>query len=662
MSIKINNILSAFTNNLSSIKIPYNGSINDDALKYLTIKVSEAWGQNNPIYAQTGNIVKNENNILALSSTLADGVVEKGNRVEIEGQTTSWNIQHFSEDGDITATLYYEKDSTSNYVLELISTGDAAITEGYTTSLRPPWYTTYGDKITSVIIQDDIIVLGDYLFADHKNLQRVSLSTTITNLGENVFQGCENLQKIELSSAVTHLGANVFKGCNKLVICAKTKTQPENWNSNWNSDNCKVIWSFSNSPTLINGQYYRIELSDSVNYGVGRYISAPIISLSINSGYATFTYEHVLEPLLSVEFQLLDKTNNLVIETSGEIYASYYQTNNYKTDISYQFYNYFKNTNNNNDYEIKALYTTQSNYHNFLTQEANASNILQVLSDNDLPNNIEFNLDIEELKNSGVIKIELKNKINRENEISYKIYKQEITNQTDIYSVTELQEGKISTIGTITYYDLNVSYGIKTHYVIMLDNQAYRKSLNAYIQYEDIFLSDKDNILKIKFNPKISNYKNFLQESKIDTIGNTYPIFARNQAIQYKIFNIEGLLSSESEVDILSQYRFNDINLNNTYRKKTPQHSGTEDDISNDIDTSDLWVKERLYREKVFAWLNNGKPKLFKSPSENNTIVRLLNINLTPVSELGRKIYSFSCQAIELDSLNTINCQKYNLV
>lgn len=487
MPIKINNILPAFTNNLSNIKIPYSGSINNDELQYLTVKISEAWGQNNPVYAQTGNIV-NENNVLTLSS--------------------------------------------------------------------------------------------------------------------------------------------------------------------------------SNTPGLIEGQYYRVELSNSINYGVIRYIPIPTTSLSINSGHVTFTYNNVLEPLLSVEFQLIDNTNDVILETSGDIYASYYQTNNYKTNVSYQFYNYFKNSNNNNEYIVKAKYITQHGYSNVLEENANNFNILQDLTNDNLPDNIEIVLDTKLLNSTGIVQVKINNKINRTNALSYKIYKQENINQTNIYSATMIKEGNLSNIETITYSDLNAPYGILINYIFVFNDMAYRRSLDSYIQYEDMFLSDRNNILKIKFNPKISNYKKFLQESKIDAIGNAYPLFSRNQIIQYKTFNIEGLIASDSEIDMLANYCFYDINNYNVKRNRenTPSNENMSQSITNDIDMSDPWVKERIYREKVFIWLNNGEPKLFKSPSEGNSIVRLLNVNLSPENTLGRKFYSFSCQAVELDALNTVNCQKYNLI
>jgi hypothetical protein len=32
----------------------------------------------------------------------------------------------------------------------------------------------------------------------------------------------------------------------------------------------------------------------------------------------------------------------------------------------------------------------------------------------------------------------------------------------------------------------------------------------------------------------------------------------------------------------------------------------------------------------VLDWLNNGKPKLFRSPAEGNYVLRLMNISMSP--------------------------------
>jgi len=42
-------------------------------------------------------------------------------------------------------------------------------------------------------------------------------------------------------------------------------------------------------------------------------------------------------------------------------------------------------------------------------------------------------------------------------------------------------------------------------------------------------------------------------------------------------------------------------------------------------------------------------------------LVRLMNISLTPKQELGRMLYSFTADAIEMDKYSVANCDKYNI-
>ena len=57
---------------------------------------------------------------------------------------------------------------------------------------------------------------------------------------------------------------------------------------------------------------------------------------------------------------------------------------------------------------------------------------------------------------------------------------------------------------------------------------------------------------------------------------------------------------------------------------------------------------ERKFRLELLDWLTNGKPKLFRSPTEGNYIVRLMNVSLTPNDTLGRMLYTFNCTAYEM--------------
>lgn len=89
------------------------------------------------------------------------------------------------------------------------------------------------------------------------------------------------------------------------------------------------------------------------------------------------------------------------------------------------------------------------------------------------------------------------------------------------------------------------------------------------IDFEHLYLSDDAYQLKIKYNPKISNIKPIIQETKVETIGGAYPFFFRNGNTKYKEFNISGLLSAQAD----ENGEFANINRTMSLQKrpKTPR-------------------------------------------------------------------------------------------
>jgi hypothetical protein len=65
---------------------------------------------------------------------------------------------------------------------------------------------------------------------------------------------------------------------------------------------------------------------------------------------------------------------------------------------------------------------------------------------------------------------------------------------------------------------------------------------------------------------------------------------------------------------------------------------------------------------EVLEWLTDGQPKLFRSPTEGNYIVRLLNVSLTPTDSLGRMLHTFNCTAYEIAEYNYSNLNKFGLI
>jgi hypothetical protein len=60
-----------------------------------------------------------------------------------------------------------------------------------------------------------------------------------------------------------------------------------------------------------------------------------------------------------------------------------------------------------------------------------------------------------------------------------------------------------------------------------------------------------------------------------------------------------------------------------------------------------------------FLYRNNVK--LYRSATEGNILVKLMNINFTPTNELGRLTYSFTATAVEIDEYSINTLDKYNI-
>jgi hypothetical protein len=96
----------------------------------------------------------------------------------------------------------------------------------------------------------------------------------------------------------------------------------------------------------------------------------------------------------------------------------------------------------------------------------------------------------------------------------------------------------------------------------------------------------------------------------------------------------------------------------NQYNERTGTPTSVTNVLYNQSETTDLLsynIKaERIFKLELLDWLGNGEIKLFKSPTEGNYLVRLMNVSLAPEDRLGRMLHSFSCTAYEVKE-NTDN-------
>lgn len=174
------------------------------------------------------------------------------------------------------------------------------------------------------------------------------------------------------------------------------------------------------------------------------------------------------------------------------------------------------------------------------------------------------------------------------------------------------------------------------------------------VDFEHAFLTDGKRQLKIKYNPRVSSLKENILESKVDTLGGQYPFIFKNGNVDYKEFAISGLISLLSD----ENGYFMESSFAAQTRPGTPANQSAaycEPTENPTFQTMDNYYNERNFKMEVLAWLNNGEPKLFRSPSEGNYIVRLMNTSLSPHDQLGRMLHTFNTTAYEIASLTYQN-------
>ena len=235
--------------------------------------------------------------------------------------------------------------------------------------------------------------------------------------------------------------------------------------------------------------------------------------------------------------------------------------------------------------------------------------------------------------------------------------------------LTKFTLTNISDLSLFTWKDWSIEQGIEYTYAIrQYSGNIYseRKLSNTITaEFEHMFLSDGKKQLKIKYNPKVSSFKDTILEQKTDTIGGKYPFFFKNNQVRYKEIPISGLISYQMDEDNL--FMDNDelglIDLS-SFRQTTT----VANDIFNNIKvkTNQLtdynYTAERKFKLSVLEWLTNGEPKLFRSPTEGNYVVRLMNTSLSPNDTLGRMLHTFSSTGYEIMDNTIDNLKHYGLI
>jgi hypothetical protein len=178
------------------------------------------------------------------------------------------------------------------------------------------------------------------------------------------------------------------------------------------------------------------------------------------------------------------------------------------------------------------------------------------------------------------------------------------------------------------------------------------------MDFEDAYLFDGERQLRIRFNPKVTSFKSTRLESKMDTLGGKYPFIFRNGNVEYKEFPISGLLSLQGDPN----ERFLEGIQRKLYISRTDAAAAQNNYDLDSWLTGDNLRREREFKMAALAWLTDGNPKLFRSPTEGNFIVRLMNTSMAPNDTVGRMLHTFTSTAYEIADCNFENLKSYNFI
>ena len=363
-------------------------------------------------------------------------------------------------------------------------------------------------------------------------------------------------------------------------------------------------------------------------------------------GTLTFVDEAETEKMKSYQIKLFDKNETLLTD-SGIQY-----TNNYNNPNSFEYalkYNFIPGE----SYKFTVEYTTLNLYtetiaYNFKVGE----NEFEALD-------MSFTASTDE--ENGRIILNIK-KADFTDGFTGTLIVRRTSSKTNFTIWEDLIEYSYDGATAIkeTFSDTTIESGIWYKYYLQKLGNASTKASVKYIKsplmviFDDMFLTTKDRQLKIKFNPTVSSFKRTIQESRTDTIGSQYPFVRRNGYMNYAQFPIGGLISfemDESELFTSLEELFGD-NLK-LYTLYNNEHGITN---ANNI------MYEKLFKDKVIEFLYNEQPKLFRSATEGNFIVKVMDASFSPNATLGRRIVSFTATAYEVADCTIENFKKYNIL
>lgn len=292
------------------------------------------------------------------------------------------------------------------------------------------------------------------------------------------------------------------------------------------------------------------------------------------------------------------------------------------------------------------------------------------------PNDSGWNLHEEELKldlNAGEIEVPvLDGELDKSKLISEIAILRSVLGE-GLLKWEEVTRIKSSSVQEAVLYDYFIENGNYYRYALqpILAN-GMKGAITSFFDVVTTFdgfwlLGEKDEQFSFIYNGKIGEINHVKPRDMVQTIGGEYPYFVTSSELNYRQYTFSGTLTSHQDVlgILASKHYSTAISPNPTVPVSYVELKyGDESklNLKNDLEEGQNgMVMQRLWRNKIVKWLNDGKPKILKSEAQGNMLVMLTDIKVTPNETTFGLISDFSCTVTEIGGLDEKALQKYML-
>ena len=369
------------------------------------------------------------------------------------------------------------------------------------------------------------------------------------------------------------------------------------------------------------------------------------------------------EYLKSYNIKIYDVEQNTLVWQSQEIYADSYNLNQFNYEINYSLTDGI-------DYVMELTYTTNNAYvetltYNFVIISYGIDRINATITATPDEENGSIRINIQSSDNSNFFGNLTIRRTSSESDFHY---------WEDVRTEAYFTQKQLD----YEWNDYTIKSGVWYKYCVQRRNSLGYRGAIVQIDnpvmciFDHMYLTKAGQQLKIQFNPSLNEFKYNVTESQQVTIGGKYPFIKRNGNNYYRSFPIGGLISSLIDMTdwydphYYNEYFHNDENEIKAFTSKEKIYGESASlyaDYNNTNNISEYkdYIYEREFRQKVYDFLYANDVKLFRSTTQGNILIKLMNIDFQPVASLGRMLYSFTATAIEVDAANTMNYDKYNI-